>query len=400
MSTAVINSRSNIQEIPSIIYHENPSQTRTNRGYWELLYAPLEKIGTILRNNFYLPLYKNQTEQHLQIDNTLAQKVVDHLKGYTKNAPEELELIRTYFSVRDVRVCLNGETSGLVFTVRLFESNIAVNGKKFRVILFSFNENQEYQQYHTRKWEPLNLNELSKSPLLVLKAFQKNGVEVDSLITTSLGNVAFDDLSSEEELPLTLAINRGLTSIKKVSQRLFSFPLNYFLYGMAKLTRWNADPEQGLLNFLSQSHENPRQIIMIEAIKDYYFSESAGFASDYHKKLMDLGVRVFRASFYPFPFQIRSHHAISLAHLTNNCATKILANTANFSFQEDENVASLLAKEIFFSGNKELHTCFCISGNDATLNTATVRDTLPLLEAFVKEGLKMENDNFPNRLIG
>ena len=40
----------------------------------------------------------------------------------------------------------------------------------------------------SRRWEPLTLKELSESPLFGLKRLSnKNGVKVDSLMTTSLG---------------------------------------------------------------------------------------------------------------------------------------------------------------------------------------------------------------------
>ncbi len=386
MSTAVFNAGTEI--VPSrISYSEERSPKQQNSNwYWSILCAPVEKLGTVLRNSFYLPQYKQSHD--LDIDYSLAKEDSDKLAR------------AEHFSVRDVEVRLD-DVIPLIFTVRLFESKKPVNNKKLQLILFSFYGNHEEHSGKPVRWEPLSVNELSKSPLLVLKAFQSKGVRVDSLITTSLGNVVLDSLkdistkSSAEAVPSTVVINRGLTSVNKVAGQLFSFPFNSLLHGAAKLTGYDADPEQGLLTFL-HNHQNsnnpPRQVVMIECQKDNYFSGSSGFESNYHDKLTNLGARVFRASFYPFPFQVRAHHALSLAHLTNNLATKKLSDTANFSPRDGESASSMLARNVFLAGDKDVHICFYVGGNDANLDLATARDVIPLLEDFVKEGRKMESN--------
>jgi hypothetical protein len=414
MSTLSLNPARGLRIPSDILYRDRENQVQNRqdncKGYWsyftQRFWTPVKDLGVSLRNNFYLPWYKDKLEDHLKINERLAEKTVCELTNASNSVPgkfvsEEIALFQTYFSIRDVKVRVEGDIS-LIFTVRLFESKKPVNGKKLQLILFSYNGNHEEELGKERRWEPITLDELSKGPLLVLKAFQNNGIKVDSLITTSLGNVVYDSFNNASArslgkvIPTTLVLNRGFTSTKKVANQLFSFPLNYLLYGAAKLTGWDANPEQGLLTFLKDNgqgkEKTPYQVVVIESRNDFYFSGSGSFASDYHNKLLATGARVFRASFYTHLFHPRSHHAIPLEYLTNNVATKIFANSSELSFTDGENVSSMLAKNIFLSGDQKVHTCFFIAGNDVTLHVSTVRDVFGLLKEFVREGQKMESD--------
>ncbi len=389
---------------------------------WSLFDTPIEKLGILLRNAFFLPVDFNlssqqntQSDDFHALDHELAKKVTGNFTARTSSSSNEVELIQSHFSMRDIQIRIDGDIPK-IFTVRSFVSKQPVNQKKLQLILFSFYGNQEEVEGSPGKWNPLSLKELSKSPLQVLKAFQNQGVKADSLITASLGNVFWDSFrtasplaSDREAVPSTIVINRGLASVKKVAAQYF-FPLNYLLYGAGKLTGWDADPEQGLLNFfeseipkkrarettqsqteiLPLNSRPPRKVMIIEAVKDFYFSGAGGFASDYHKKLSDLGGLVYRACFYPFPLHPRAHHAISLDRLTHNHVTKTLANTALFSAERDEKVSSFIAKNIFLAGEENFHTCLYVCGNDVTLDIGTVCDSFPLLEAFIREGTKVE----------
>ncbi len=365
-------------------------------GFWSTCYTPIEKMGLVLRNAFYLPWYKTNPSSELTMNADLAKKVSDVLMGSAATTSEEMGLVKTHFSIRDVAVHLQGETTR-IFNVRLFESKKTVCEKNLRLILFSYNGNEERLGVtESRRWEPLTIKELSESPLLVLKAFQKSGVNVDSLMTTSLGNVMLESFKNipqnadeQKTVPSTLVINRGLTSVEKVAKQLYSRPVSDALYGAARLSGWDADPEQGLLDFLRKTGKD-REVVIIEAQEDSYFSKAGGFSSDYHTKIESLGAKVFRAAFYPFPFHTRAHHALSLEHLVNNKATKMIVNSAQFAFSAEESAASLIAKNVFFSEDADFHTCFYVCGNDATLDIGTAREALPLLSAFVKEGKKME----------
>ena len=389
--------------LPSTItYQVDKGNSQSANGSWGVLSGPMQKVGTMLRNAFYLPWYANKPDPVLLINHDLGTATSKWLMEKAIGVQsEEMLLVKQQFAIRDIEVRLEGGISR-IFTVRLFVSKEPVGNKRLQLILFSYNGNRETDGgSKTRRWEPLTLRELSQSPLQVLKAFQQQGVQVDSFVATSLGNVALDCLkdipqnsTAQEAIPSTLVINRGLPSVKKTADQLFSFPWNYLLYGAAKLTGWDANPEQGLLNFLENSQESEnakRTVVIIEATHDFYFSGTNSFEPDFHDKIQRLGASVFRAAFYPFPFHVRSHHALSLEHLVNNQAAKVLANTAKFSISSGEKASSLIAKNVFLAGNEDVHTCFYVCGNDATLNVGTVREALPLLSAFMEEAAKMDS---------
>ncbi len=365
---------------------------------WSMSAAFLQMIGLTLRNNFYLPLMKQSVDQESATNQKLAGQVTAVLSNPGVSCSKKLETIRRCFSMRDIDVRLEGSVVR-IFTVRLFESNMPIAGKKLRVILFCFNGNRELTaEGHPRLWDPLRIDEVSTSPLSVLRAFQASGLRVDSVITNSLGNLIFDGLkylppgvNAAEIMPQTLVINRGFTSVKKVGDRLFPFPLNCVLYNAAKLTGWDADAEEGLLNFCNRISEEAgptsHQVVIIKALEDYYFSGKGALDSDTPKKIDRLGFPTFFAEFWPYPFHSRSHHAITLNHLKNNSETGVHINTdEHFRLDEGEKMSTAIARNIFFRGEAQWHTSYCTGGSDATLDIGTVREVMPLLSAFVHEG--------------
>lgn len=358
----------------------------------ENYFSPLQTIGLFLRNALYLPWFSKKVDPDYILNQRLSQKIAESLMTSAIFPTNEYDPIKHAFFMRDIEITIEGPISQ-IFTIRLFESKEAIGGKKLRMILFSFNENEEGERGQIqRKWNPLTIQALSKSPILILKALKEVGISVDSLVTTSLGNVILQGLNQEEDfkiLPSTLIMNRGFTSTKKVSFQLFSFPLNYLLYGAALLTGWNADPEKELISFLireSQSSQpfQERKVIILEARKDFYFSQQGRFDLDTHTKIAALGHKVFRGNFFTFPFQARAHHALSLDHLVNNSVTDTLADSA-ITLSQEEKVSSAIARDVLLSGDGEYHTCFYICGNDGTLDIGTVRDAIPLLSAYIKE---------------
>jgi hypothetical protein len=382
------------QTFPSTISHRVGDRNDQNGGMFQ---GFVHKMGEYLRNAFFLPLYQKNVEADSTLNQYLGAIIARTLKNGDAPCTEELALVRRYFSMRDIPVKLENSTISTIFTIRLFESKELINDKKLRIILFSFNGNLEGQRgAEVGRWEPRTMRELSETPLCILKALQANGVKVDSLVTTSLGNVTLDGLkhfsADRTAIPSTWIINRGLTSVKKVASQLFGQPFSTLLYVAAKWTGWDADPEQEMLNFLrndSELERKGRKVIVIEALQDFYFSGKGQFEADFHTKIQNLGVAVFRASFYPFPFHIRAHHALALDHLVNNSLTHGKANAASFSLEKDEKLSSALAREIFLKGEEQTHTCFYICGNDATLDIGTAREVVPLLSAFIEEGQKM-----------
>lgn len=387
--------------LPAVLSYRQKADSVEQKTHWCWFFfqTPLQKIGQILRNAFYLPCYSKTIFSDFELNQQLAEKITQALKNSEVFCPEEQNMIRRFFSVRDIAIRLEGTVSQ-IFTIRVFEPKMPIGQKKLRMVLFSFNGNMETQgSTKPQKWNPSTIQALSKSPILVLKVLKSSGIYVDSLITTSLGNVILDGLkhfAAEEDfgtLPPTLIINKGLTSIKKVANQLYAFPLNYLLHGAAKLSGWDANPEQELLHFLEKEKQaslpSQRKIVFIEVLKDFYFSEKGRFSLDTHEKIAALGHKVFRASFYPFPFHLRAHHALSLDHLVNNSLTEQLIDTIQLDLSPNEKMTSAIAKNIFLNGSEECHTCFYICGNDATLDVGTAREVLPLLSAFIEEGQKL-----------
>jgi hypothetical protein len=395
------NTSSNVETISLTLTPDDPNEGKVSRC-WSFFHYPVQKVGELLRNAFYLPLYNKKIDSAVLLDQSLAEDISSSLmkRERPEDGPPCAIAMWRYFSVRDVSVQIKDQDASRLFRVRLFESKMGLSGKKLRIFLFSFYGNTEKLplENQSRRWEPQTMKELSTSPLFVLKALKERGIRVDSLVTTSLGNVALDGLkynSSKDsgEIPPILIINRGLTSVQKVATQLYFFPLNYVLYGAAKLSGWNANPEKELLNFLEKRQQNSRKsqhkVILIEAQNDFYFSGNGGFQADTHEKIKRLKVPLFRASFHPFPVHTRAHHAISLDHLNNNSATQVTANTFPFPLEKWEKMSSAIARNIFFAGDLEYHTVFIIAGNEANLDVGTAREALPLLSAFVEEGQKL-----------
>jgi hypothetical protein len=153
-----------------------------------------------------------------------------------------------------------------------------------------------------------------------------------------------------------------------------------------------ADSSQQKVHWCWSFFQTPLQTmgqVLIEALKDFYFSEKGRLNLDTHEKIAALGHKVFRANFWPFPFQARAHHALSLEHLVNNSLTEMLIDTAHLDLCPNEKMSSAIAKNVFLSGGEEWHTCFYMCGNDATLDVGTARDIVPLLSAFIEEGQRI-----------
>ncbi len=375
----------------------NPEEQKVS-CLWECFKTPLQKLGEFLRNQFYLPLYQRELDDHYVLDQNLASHVCSIIKRPEKNCSKELEEIHNHFTLEDKEFKISGPIAR-TFKVRVFEPKNPSQDKMLRVILFSFYGNREISEEVDRRWEPLTISDLSHGPLNVLKALKTYGIHVDSLMTTSLGNVTYEGLKSldmsQDFIPLTWISNRGLTSIDKVVSQQFSFPKSTLLHKAAQCTDLNANPEKEMLDYLNrrkESEKDPTDVFIIEAREDSYFSKKGAFSPDFHKKIAATGSSVFRASFYPFPFHTRSHHALSLDHLKFNFLTERLSNTLPFSTIEEESVANFLAREVFLKTMDKCHTCFYVCGNDATIDLGTAREIVPLLTAFLEESQKMIED--------
>jgi hypothetical protein len=394
--------------LPSLITFTDGSRPRPQiaDGAWGISDRILRTVGLKLRDALYLPRMKQNLSKDLIADQRLAEQYTQALRNPDISCSKKLKRIRDHFTVRDTVVRLEG-TIVRLFTIRLFESRGAVSGKKLCVIIFCYNGNSELTDLgESRSWNPLTIDEVSSSPLSVLRAVQSCGIRVDSLFTHSLGNLIFDGLkylpsgvNPLQVIPPTVVINRGSTSVAKVGNRLFLYPLCDLLYGAASVSGWNADAEQELLNFCERTawegDPSQHEVVMIEAKEDHYFSGDGSFAANIHETIAALGLKIFRGQFWAFPYHQRSHHAMPLKHFVNNSETELVCHSPqHFPLCPDEKMPNAIANNIFFRGEGEWHTSYCTGVADDTLDTCTMRTVMPLLNAFIQEGEKREKPIF------
>lgn len=342
---------------------------------WNCFLPCWQGICRLVRNSFFLPYYNSVPAYH-QVDERVAETAFNTLKLDYPAVTKEARLIRDHFDIREVTVKIKGSTTR-IFTLQIFETKGPLHDKMLSLILFKFYGNREINHDgDDQNWDPMTIRELSESPLLIIKALRSQGVHVDSLLTTSLGAVTLSGLQyqisddeSNDLLPETLILNRSMASTRNVTSHLYIRPLNYILYGAAKIFGWNADPENDLLAYLGQrqSSNSRRKVIMLETPYDFYFSGNGGFDKDFHKKVHKLGVSVFRASLVPSePIHTRAHHALPLNHMVFNAEANVMENTDYLPMNENENMSSFLVKNVLLAGKGKRHTCFIACGNDAT----------------------------------
>ena len=373
-------------------------------SYWNfsfLLQPLIQSIGNSLRDTFYLPLNSRVLPIDFQTNQEIGTEISQALIDSSGPSSRKLSLIREYFSSRDIEIHLEDSTFTRIMKVRLFESKVPVNDKYLRVVLFTFNGNdEEGADGIRRKWGPKNIRDLSRTPFDILRALKD--IEFQSLMTFSLGNVVLEELNElpEEEaslFPRTVIISKGLTSIQKVGSQLYSYPLNSLLHHLAYQTGWDADPEKALLGFLERQqvkHNKTREIVIVENPQDFYFSGKGRFEEDFHDELEKCGAKVIRGDFEAPFVHPRAHHALSLNELSFNSKTRIYTNTTDFQVPQDPRhgdlkVSAWLAREVFLKGKGEWHNCFCVGGSQETLSVATGREIVPLLNAFIKAGKKL-----------
>ncbi len=349
-------------------------------------------ISVFLRDNFLFPLNRPDLNKACNLLHSEASEFVSRLTIASDNGrDDELKTVRKYFSISDSKIYVDSDNVSFVFNTRIVESKKPINGKSLRFVLFSFYGHKQITNNKETDWKPLNVQDQALGPLLVMRALKKNGVKLDSIITNSMGNIIiseFDSLSIEDKdlIPGTLIINRGLTSIKKAIIKLYTFPMRQILDCAVRISGWAADPETALINFLNDSaHHSPlksRKIILIEALRDHYFSNEGGFDPNFHRQLEATGAKVFRGQFYPACLNERAHHAAPLDYLTNNFVSKIYGKEA-MKIEDYESVSDSIARNIFLEGTAESHTNLYVGGNLETLDMAT-RGIYPLLASAAK----------------
>ena len=200
----------------------------------------------------------------------------------------------------------------------------------------------------------MHIDELSGSILDILKAYQSHTL-IDSMFCFSLGSLFYDGLkhvAPEESgfIPKVLGLNRGLASIKKVSEQLYSFPFSSILYNSVYYLGLDANPERELIQFFQriQLHGTPmnhRQVVVIEARHDRYFSEKGKLDEDFSFHLSNAGASVSHGNFFIPMVAEAAHHAIRLDWIVNN--QEAGTNTECFlPFPKNKTLAEGLAKNI------------------------------------------------------
>jgi len=349
-----------------ICLEEAPATISTDRAH-----ALCEKFGITVRDVFYLPLFKDKIhESHLH-----EQKAANKAFATWKDTSP----ISTHFEIYDITVKVPSDVTEL-FKVRVYQSKSYE--KPLLLLLFCFNDNEEIVDGKTIPWNPKNMRALSMAPVKILKALHEQGIPVDSLLATSLGNVAISSFKrvDREIVPETLIINRGFTSVNKLTKNFYRFPKSQIIKTIAKWTKWDTNPERSLLVFMKNKEpDEKRTVCIIEAEKDRFFSGRAKFDDDLHNKLQKLGVSTFRANFLPFSSPPRSHHSLPLNELERSSVIEeTLDETA---FPMEATMADTIVKHVFSQGPNG-HTCLIVGGNEATFEKDHLRVILPLLNAF------------------
>jgi len=361
-------------------------------------YPIIQSLKRFFRDRFYLPLRQEANDPFFIDSGRYAEQFVAMLKGENPDLdatfPQLTDIIQ-HFIIRDVAVEVPIGEKTVVFQTRVIESRGDNKKEKLRLILFSFANHQVKTDKKLSPWDPLHIDELSASIWDILKAYQTY-IQIDSMICFSLGTICYDGLKHvlPEDfhcIPKILGFNRGLSSIKKVSQKLYPFPLNACLHNAVYYLGLDANPEKELLRFFQnlQSNRDPsidqRQVIVIEARDDYYFSGKGKLDQDFPEKLQNAGANVFHGTFFVPMIAQRSHHAIRLDWIINN--EKAGTETTHFlPFPTNQTLAQGIAENIFRqTEDNKAHTCLLVGGNRDNLNTITYLQAAPLLIAYLQK---------------
>lgn len=153
------------------------------RGYGAQYFQALTEF---FRDRFYLPLNLQPIEPFFVDSSAYAAQFVEMLKGNNLQLDPtfpNLPIMIDHFNILDVPVKVRMEKGVCIFQTRVIESKEEIDGKKLRLILFSFYGHHDDE---CNAWNPLTSAELSSAPLDVLRAFQEH-VMVNSMMTFSLG---------------------------------------------------------------------------------------------------------------------------------------------------------------------------------------------------------------------
>lgn len=347
-----------------------------------------------MRDRFYLPLNLQPVEQYFVGCGAYASQFVEMLKGnniHLDPTYPSLPSMIDHFVVRETPVTVKLEEGSYTFQTRVIESKEEIEGKKLRLILFSFYDHFDNEG---NPWNPLTTDELSAASLEVIKAFQ-NHVSIHSMMTFSLGSLILDGLKhvshdERELIPKTLILNRSLSSIWKVAAQLYSFPISYLLYQAVYSLGLDADPEKEIVSFFERMEGNQgspiegRKVVVIEAKNDRYFSGNGAFDPSLRESLESTGVEAYQGSFFVPLIADIAHHAIRLDLLFNNDDSGSV--TSQFiPIEKNEKVPSSLMRNLMSETDDDgFHTLFIAGGNKDILDSITYLQAAPLMSVFIE----------------
>ena len=357
-------------------------------------FSAFRSFATILRDTFYLPGKGVPPGSYLANSGDYAIEFTNMLRGTNPHLDPtfpHLPQIIEQFTVRDIPVKVKLKEGECIFKTRVIESKETIEGKKLRLIVFTFYGNVDGKG---NPWDPVTTDELSSASLEVLKAFSQN-VKMHSMMTFSMGNFIFDGLKNLSDddhdlIPCTLILNRPLASISKVAPNATWFPQSYLAYQAAYYLGLDADPEREMLKFFERIQSNDmqsmegRKVAIIEAVHDKYFSGCGALDTNYRESLEQTGVEAYQGAFMVPLVSPDAHHAIRMDLLINNKNTG--TTTTNFlPIKDNESLPSALVKNLLTETDEnDYHNVFIAGGNKDTVDSVTYLQAAPLLSAFVQ----------------
>lgn len=389
--------------VPDFSFEDKKTSSHLSIVEKSYIYAfPFFKfLSTFLRNALFLPFFNpsSDLQKTIQWDESYGKTLFSKTEPLDPRFSEHAE-VRKEFPMQNKTIEVSNGDHSYRFHTRVFESShlekkteihtcFIVSGSRetldiavalraypllasfykkqqenpdqvgLRLVVFSYYGNKEKNNNEKvwSDWDPCSAEELSAAPMSLLKAFKENEIQVNSMLCFSLGNVALEGLKFIEKrefdmIPKTLIIERGLPSVWKVGNRLYSFPINYLLYGLSYLTGWNADPESAIVQFFQKMQStsptslDKRNVILIEATKDFYFSEGGAFDPNFTNYLEQTGVHAYRGKFYIPSIADRAHHAMPANWIINHqCEGTNIKEF--FQMKPNELLSDVIAKEVF-----------------------------------------------------
>ncbi len=402
MNVLALNTSSNVQ------FHQKleeidaeakylPNAYNYSKGYMPSVISNI--LGDTLRDVFYLPYSKLKLDAEIFNPNIKSDRDVlvatgkyfshfkDMFTGEVSQADptfSQFDKFKDHFNVFDTTIKIKSDDAEYHFQIRVVESkDFDGDSNGVRFILFSFYDHKQVKNGCKKDWDPKSLEAIGLAPVEILQALKENDTHIDSLVCFSLGALTLDAVKAvkEDVLPETIIIDRGLTSIKKVSSAVLSWPLHKIIYNLAWCYGLDADPETHFpqhLKALQEKAQN-KKIVVIESTVDSYFSGNRGYSPSYIETLKKTGATVYHGKFF-IPMMIqRAQHAWRRDHMLNNQ----LASAQTNDFIESP-VNGTLADSLseLFTSKEGAHTSFLVGGNKDSLNSLLYTLT-PVLNSYI-----------------